>query len=96
MEKGTHNGQQTCYLAPPSGEIKTLQLDIWRLTKEPETSCAQERKKLIQESKVILLVLNQPFIKLAFTVTLLIMSKSWCHRRRKNNLTKTPRQAATA
>lgn len=45
MEKGTHNGQQTCYLAPPSGQIKTLQLDIWRLTKEPETSCAQERKK---------------------------------------------------
>lgn len=52
MEKGTHNGQQTCYLAPPSGVIKTLQLGIWRPTKEPETSCAHERKKKKTDSGV--------------------------------------------
>lgn len=72
MEKGTHNGQQICFLAPPSGVFKTLRIGIWKPTKQPETSCAhgkKKKKKLRQESKVIILVLNQPFIKLAFSVT---------------------------
>lgn len=42
----------------------------------------EEKKQYRQESKVIISVFNQPFRKLPFSVTLLIMSKSWCHRRR--------------
>lgn len=45
MEKGTHNGQQICFLAPPSGVFKTLQIGIWKPTKQPETSCAHGKKK---------------------------------------------------
>lgn len=52
MEKGTHNGQQICFLAPPSGVLKTLQIGIWKPTKEPETSCAHGKKKKKTEAGV--------------------------------------------
>lgn len=60
MEKGTHNGQQTCFLAPPSGVFKTLQLAIWKPTKQPEISCADGTKKQKQKR-----VKSDHFIKLA-------------------------------